>query len=558
MGVTAIIMGSQANVCVTPYSYSKARVAAKEDSFEQMKVGSFANNAEDEDAKQGTTIGWYSAPTSVKGTKTTWIEEDPMNCITECQMNCTAAYTEQMLLLKSSGEGGCGECLYHCTHPWGKNIETCHTSAECTTAVEKHRGIVNFCQPVAMCFQMCAGRGYTEIDKRAIPMGGPATVAVGPVQWNKDPKPHDEASKDPLPLWTTAGYDSNEVDRWGPKGRKLRCLLECEYDGKLAVGFGITAVCMVLMAPFFMIIGATKELKSIPFLILGILFWAASLILATDAFLVNMRRKQGMGWEIWAYENAPAYQIISPGRNNRIVVTANWMMHVIFGFGLLANMFTLLAWYDREEIWNRRKAPPPRAQERPPSPARDEKPAIKPMSYYGEDLARQEEMMSGGTAGPFEEGARANQYDVDIGIKWASEPAPAGNNVMEIVIKEVVPGGAADQASNSGLNGKNAPAPGDVVLLIGNVPAGGEEPEMINVYGKPYSETLDMIRSQPAGTKIRFMFARHSAYMKYQFDIVRQPRGGNVQGGNFGSATAAELFERFEIEEEAGAAVHLA
>lgn len=52
---------------------------------------------------------------------------------------------------------------------------------------------------------------------------------------------------------------------------------------------------------------------------------------------------------------------------------------------------------------------------------------------------------------------------------------------------------------------------------------------MINVYGKPYSETLDMIRSQPAGTKIRFMFARHSAYMKYQFDIVRQPRGGNVQ-----------------------------
>jgi hypothetical protein len=58
-------------------------------------------------------------------------------------------------------------------------------------------------------------------------------------------------------------------------------------------------------------------------------------------------------------------------------------------------------------------------------------------------------MMSGGTAGPFEEGARANQYDVDIGIKWASEPAPAGNNVMEIVIKEVVPGGAADQVHSN-------------------------------------------------------------------------------------------------------------
>ena len=49
------------------------------------------------------------------------------------------------------------------------------------------------------------------------------------------------------------------------------------------------------------------------------------------------------------------------------------------------------------------------------------------------------------------------------------------------------------------------------------------------VYGKPYSEVLDMIRSQPAGTKICFMLERHSAFMKYQFDIVRQPREENVQ-----------------------------
>ena len=31
------------------------------------------------------------------------------------------------------------------------------------------------------------------------------------------------------------------------------------------------------------------------------------------------------------------------------------------------------------------------------------------------------------------------------------------------------------QAADSGVNGKNAPAAGDVVLLIGNVPAGGGE-----------------------------------------------------------------------------------
>lgn len=57
------------------------------------------------------------------------------------------------------------------------------------------------------------------------------------------------------------------------------------------------------------------------------------------------------------------------------------------------------------------------------------------------------QMMTSGTAGPFEEPgtARVTQHDVDIGIKWKREPAPAGNDVMEIVIQEIIPGGAADQ-----------------------------------------------------------------------------------------------------------------
>ena len=57
------------------------------------------------------------------------------------------------------------------------------------------------------------------------------------------------------------------------------------------------------------------------------------------------------------------------------------------------------------------------------------------------------QMMTSGTAGPFEEPgtAKVTQHDVDIGIKWKREPAPAGNDVMEIVIQEIIPGGAADQ-----------------------------------------------------------------------------------------------------------------
>ena len=411
LACTAIILGSQANVCVTPYSYSKARVSSKSATFEQMKYKDFANKANAKD-QQTTTIGWYSAPSMVQGTKVTWIYEDPMNCITECQMNCTAAYTEQAMLLKPGDKGGCSACLRNCTHPWGKNIETCHTGPSCTGQgayfSKYHHNITNFCQPVAMCFQMCAGRGYPKIDERAIAMGGPATVKSGPVQWNKDDnkdkkvddkdgQPHGKPSKNPPPVWTTAGYDSNKVDALGPKGKKLRCILECEYDGKMTVGFSLAAMCMVFLGPFFMICGAPRQLKSILWLIIGFCFLVVSMVFAIDAWLVNMQRTEGRGWELWAYENAPSeYEIISgnndKGTKGRIKVTANWLMHVIYAFGLLANMFTLLAWYDREEIWNRRKPPPLKAPVRPEQPADVQKPVPKPMGYYGAEQTRQDEV----------------------------------------------------------------------------------------------------------------------------------------------------------------------
>merc|ERR1712216_244120 len=69
---------------------------------------------------------------------------------------------------------------------------------------------------------------------------------------------------------------------------------------------------------------------------------------------------------------------------------------------------------------------------------------------------------------------------------------------------------------------------------------------MHNVYGKPYSDWKDMVRSQPAGTKIRFMFARHSEFMKYQFDIIRRnvgdtgPSGGSAMPGGSAPPSAHE------------------
>ena len=67
-----------------------------------------------------------------------------------------------------------------------------------------------------------------------------------------------------------------------------------------------------------------------------------------------------------------------------------------------------------------------------------------------------------------------------------------------------------------------------------------------DVYGKPYSDWKDMVRSQPAGTKIRFMFARHSEFMKYQFDIIRRnvgdtgPSGGSAMPGGSAPPQAHE------------------
>jgi len=465
MGCTAIVLGSQANVCLTPYSYSKWRTNDK-DTKESMK---WTSATTDDNNKQWKTMGWYPAPTSATVDGVTWIEADPMNCITECQMNCTAAFTEQAVMLKRKEDGGCLDCLINCTHPWGKNIEECHLSPDCTDEVPRHKGIKNFCLPVARCFQVCAGRGYPKIDAFV----GQPNIKAGPIQWQEDASPHDsDKNKNPAPAWTTAGYEKHgkdDVAWYGPKGdnKKLRCMMECEYDGKLTVGFGITAMVLVWLAPLALIIGSgPKELRSICSLVFAVLFWAASLILCTDALLLNMMRHEennygGRGWDMLYYERLPTQYDILGGEGGHLKVTFNWMMHVIFGFGLMCNLFTVLAFYDSKEIWNRRTLGEEPEPPRPPSPPREPpKPKPKAMSYYGEEQAKEDEIMNAGAAGLA--GTGENQFNVDIGLRW--ERRTGNNGVDETVIKEIVPGGAADKANNSGMNGtKNRLQPGYVL-----------------------------------------------------------------------------------------------
>ena len=422
-------------------------------------TGVTQNNANLQKDKE---MGWYPAPTAVEGTKTHWIEGSPMNCITECQMNCTAAYTEGPMMLKRNKDGGCADCLRYCTHPWGKNIEDCHVSPNCTTAHTNHKGIKNFCQPLAMCFQMCAGRGYKKIDARA-----------------------------GQPNWSSAPKDGN-----------YRCIRECEYDGRLAVGFGIFALLIVWLAPLCLHIGSSyPEMHSVLSFLLASICWTASLILAADAFNLNMGRAKGRGWAMLYFENLPVdYEIIGGTTSSgQLKVTLNWMLHVIYGLALLANLFTVLAYYDPAEIWNRRPKPPKEdVSQKQPTPI-PSKPKPTAMSYYGEDQAKEEEMMAAGAAGLTGEG---KNFPVEIGLTWTRSQH---NNVSEVVIKEVIPGGPADEACKSGMNGKNVPQPGDVVLLVGNVVATNDREDradMHNVYGQPYSDWKDMVFSQPGGTKV--------------------------------------------------------
>jgi hypothetical protein len=201
------------------------------------------------------------------------------------------------------------------------------------------------------------------------------------------------------------------------------------------------------------------------------------------------------------FENLPVdYEIIGGTTSSgQLKVTLNWMLHVIYGLALLANLFTVLAYYDPAEIWNRRPKPPKEdASQKEPTPI-PSKPKPTAMSYYGEDQAKEEEMMAAGAAGLTGEG---KNFPVEIGLTWTRSQH---NNVSEVVIKEVIPGGPADEACKSGMNGKNVPQPGDVVLLVGNVVAtdGREDrADMHNVYGQPYSDWKDMVFSQPGGTKV--------------------------------------------------------
>jgi hypothetical protein len=68
-----------------------------------------------------------------------------------------------------------------------------------------------------------------------------------------------------------------------------------------------------------------------------------------------------------------------------------------------------------------------------------------------------------------------SQSALQTGLPQSYPDAHIRSVCLPCVFLPAVESLSRNQASNSGLNGKNAPAPGDVVLLIGNVPAGGEE-----------------------------------------------------------------------------------
>ena len=440
--VAAIIYGSQANTCLTPSSYSKWRTS--DISKEQMKWKSSGPGDKTDSNLQTTTTGWYAAPIGRDGTSVIWQMDNPYNCLTECQMNCTAAFAEQKLLLKRVSEGGCADCLINCTHPWGKHIETCHENGNCIEQHASHQGIVNFCQPVARCFQMCAGRGYPEIDKRA--------------RYNNEQDAR---------TWEGILLDKQNYLYYG--GNSSRCLKECETDGLNAIAIGMAAMILVWLAPLFIVLGVAcgrkhegtsgNEIRLPLMMVLGFICWVASFVLSIDIFILNTRevfpnmswkniqaglanpgqtvsRISTVGFDYIYYVNLPTYDILgSTPDNPRLRLTFNWMMHLVYFLGLLSNMFTLLAYHDVEEIWNRNtyKKPPPKPQAPKKGP--------EPMRYYGEERAKEEAEM-----------IKKNP----LGIVWGYN---VYNNMTEVMVERILPGGSADMANSQGLNGKVVACP---------------------------------------------------------------------------------------------------
>ena len=143
-----------------------------------------------------------------------------------------------------------------------------------------------------------------------------------------------------------------------------------------------------------------------------------------------------MGFDYIYYVNLPTYDILgSTPDNPRLRLTFNWMMHLVYFLGLLSNMFTLLAYHDVEEIWNRNtyKKPSPKPQAPKKGP--------EPMRYYGEERAKEEAEM-----------IKKNP----LGIVWGYN---VYNNMTEVMVERILPGGSADMANSQGLNGKVVTCP---------------------------------------------------------------------------------------------------
>jgi len=207
-----------------------------------------------------TEIGYYPS---------LFLEENPPNCILECQDACVNAYVEGAEIRRN-----CQVCFDKCTHPWDKNIDNCRDHDECNQPVcLEDDCIFNYCRPLAVCFEGCAGP----------------------------------------------------------------CIKECEDDAYVAVWTGMTALCCVLLAFFLpLCIAGAKQIKMACFVFLGLLFWIPALVLAIDAFRLNL---DGEGWGLMDMDVL--------GRS----VTPNYMPGVILCLGLAACCCMLIAYYTPREVW---------------------------------------------------------------------------------------------------------------------------------------------------------------------------------------------------------------
>eukprot|EP00960_Hanusia_phi_P015078 445861-Hanusia_phi.AAC.3 len=295
------------------------------------------------------------------------------------------------------------------------------------------------------------------------------------------------------------------------------CLPDCRDTGKIAMWSGLTSFILFFLAPFIVVVPLVfarvtgqNEVKNMFFLFMCFFTWCGSAVIGIDIFILQFSgydKQTGMHFMYVKDQTDRAFGLYQ----------ANLTPNFLVG-----------------EVWYRTHDPRSSHLPKDPPPTPSPPPVVPP---------KQVSAVPTPSKGP-----PTKHPEVTVGLQFEMKVNKFKNSegqeqmIQEVQVNTIVPGGAADKAVH--VNGRTVQK-GDVVLKVGDIKEDGTA-ELHDVYGKPIVGAdgwVHIVQGKPvrrAGTRIRFLFARHEEKLqvtnslisqhgseifvsvKFQYDIVRE------------------------------------